>query len=613
MSRFVSFSLSLAASGLMLICSADAQSVTTWHNDKNRTGLQSSESFLTATGANAVSQTNFGLLWQYTNSSNTIAGQVYAQPLAVANVPSLGNAVFIATEEDMLYAFDTDSLSNTALWTANLAAGNSYVDCNNLQPPCGSKGVISPYIGVTGTPVISTSQNAVPNVLYAVSANQLSAYPHDVQYYLHAIDITSGREKTGSPIQITASATGAATTPADCQTATASGTVQFDPHHHIQRAGLLLLTLSNGGTNTDVVYIAFAPVYGETQNGWILGYTYTQSGFTQVPPFITTPYGTGGGIWESGAGLASDGTYIYAPTANGTFDVYGVQNLSTDYGDSMLKLAISTSSNNFGALSVSDYFAPSDVLTFQPLVGSMGPGRCINDEDFGSGGVLLIPDAIITSHPHAMISAEKESDLWLLDRDSLGGLNGSGLVQMIQQPAPSGQNAPGYWSSPAYWKYVDSNNNSYYQLYFAPDETTTSVPPYPISMYALTSSGLASGPYPKTPDVFCALPHAPTPAISSNGTAPNTGILWAIESSSPGNPGNCSQAAGPAVLHAYNATPASGTLSSLYTSSGLSQHLPGKAVNFPTPTIFNGRVYMGTKSEVDVFGLCSSQMNGCLQ
>ena len=294
----------------------------------------------------------------------------------------------------------------------------------------------------------------------------------------------------------------------------------------------------------------------------------------------------------------------------------GPVRISPLYGDSMLKL--STSSGSFGALSVSDYFTPMDYMS-----------RCTNDQDFGSGGVMLIPDQIITGHPHTMIHAEKESNLWLLDRGTLGGLNGSGLVQKLQQPAPSGQNVPGYWSSPAYWKYVDSNNNPFYQVYYAPDEQTLSVPPYPISMYAITSSGLsASGPYPSTPDVFCAVPHAPTPAISSanntQGTGTQgTGILWAIESSNADNPPGgqsptCSGTPpGPAVLHAYNATPTNvnGTLTLplLYTSSGLSLHVPGKAVNFPTPTIFNGRVYMGTKQEVDVFGICPPPPGACLR
>ena len=156
------FALALVAS-----ISAAAQSVTTWHNDNNRTGWQQNEITLTPT---SVTQSNFGLLWQY-----SVTGQVYDQPLAVAGIPSSTkcpspcNAVFIATEQDMLYAFNANSVSQ--IWSTNLAtqispAGNyNAVNCANAQPPCVYGGPIYPYVGVTGTPVISTSANATPNIL----------------------------------------------------------------------------------------------------------------------------------------------------------------------------------------------------------------------------------------------------------------------------------------------------------------------------------------------------------------------------------------------------------------------------------------------------------------
>jgi len=84
-----------------------SQNVTTWHNDINRTGWQQNETTLCAsaqTGCTPVTQTNFGLLWQW-----NVTGRVYAQPLAVAGVstnitgcqPSC-DLIFIATEQDML-------------------------------------------------------------------------------------------------------------------------------------------------------------------------------------------------------------------------------------------------------------------------------------------------------------------------------------------------------------------------------------------------------------------------------------------------------------------------------------------------------------------------------
>jgi hypothetical protein len=166
---------------------------------------------------------------------------------------------------------------------------------------------------------------------------------------------------------------------------------------------------------------------------------------------------------------------------------------------------------------------------------------------------------------------------------------------------------PGYWSSGAYW-----NSGSAYNLYYGVDERDLSIQPWPIYLYQLQSSGspISGGPSAHTTTVFCGNPHAPTPSISANGAS--GGLLWAVESSNSGNPDSCiTRNIGPAVLHAYNAAPASGVLASLY-SSGTLQTGVGQAVNFPTPTVFNGRAYMGTKAEVDVFGLCGSQPSGCL-
>jgi hypothetical protein len=72
---------------------------------------------------------------------------------------------------------------------------------------------------------------------------------------------------------------------------------------------------------------------------------------------------------------------------------------------------------------------------------------------------------------------------------------------------------------------------------------------------------------------------------------------------------------GPAVLHAYSAVPTSvnGTLTLVekYNSGSLATTV-GSAVHFPVPTVFNGKVYMGTLSEVDVFGPCAASSTGCL-
>jgi hypothetical protein len=626
MFRFVCSCSRLFLTGSLILLTYNAYPQTinpvwTWHNDNNRTGRYLSETALTPSLVGTPGK--FGLLRQW----NTISGQVYAQPVAVPNLhttncPNGCNVVFIATEEDMLYAFDGDSPNSTLLWSIDLASkavlngqAGTYVHCQDLQPPCVGNGVISPSIGVTGTPVISTTQqnSAHPNILYVVTGVEFKFQSSiTLGYYVHAIDITMGQEaSSNSPYPITASAPGLPTPPARCGTGGGppSDTVTFDVNCHLQRAGLLLLTI-NGFDN---LYIGFTPVCGELENGWIIGYRYdpTSGSWTQIAQFVTTPYGTGGGIWGSGSGLAWDGTYIYVPTGNGTFDVAAPYPRSLDYGDSMLRLLVD---NVSGALSVVDSFTPSDQST-----------RCAGDIDFGSGGVLLIPD-IFYQGKNLMVSADKESQLYVVDRAHLGGYTPppgpDQIVQEIKLPSAPPNTNPGYWSSPAYWRY-DDQNGSHYQLYYAAEfDQEPTLTPFPINMYALSASGpIPNQPTASTSTVFCA--HAPTPSISANGTTANSGILWTIENSNTNNPSqqNCNGITKQAVLHAYDATNFSSK--ELYNSSQVSS-ITAHATKFLPPTIFNDKVYVGTlgqppdqnyhvAGEVDVFGLCPAPPATCKQ
>lgn len=595
---------------ISLSATSPAQDVLTWHNDIQRTGQYLAETTLSPS---TVSQTTFGLLWQY-----QVAGEVYAQPLAVQNVASPKcavtwpcNLVFVATERDMLYAFDGDGHTTQPLWTTNLAAlaNGTYLDCANFQPPC-MQGVVYPDIGVTGTPVIDKQAG----ILYVVSVVLLiGTNPTQVQYYVHAIDITDGSEKPHSPQLITASVPGAATPPNDCGYVATQGTVTFDPNHHLQRTGLLLLPV--GSNNTQVLYVAFTPVNGESQNGWILGYTYdTTNGFVPLAKqFNTTPYGTGGGIWQAGSGLAagtnSNGnTYIFVGTGNGTFDASSPSTPHSEYGDSLLRLSISTVNGHLGELAVDDYFTPSDQAY-----------RCTppNDVDFGSGGVMVLQESFYQGHADLLISADKEAKLFVADRGSLGGYGGTdSILQELQTPVAS--DVWGYWANPAYWKWNDQQGTHRAIYYAARIVDGTNKAPLPLNMYALSTA--PPGPIPSalptygTPTLFCG--YGTTPSISAQPPGTTGGILWAIEatnSHNPGSPLDCMGDYGPAALHAYDATNPS-PQTELYNGRVLSTST-GYPAKFSTPTIFNHRVYLGTLGTdrgtganglVNVFGLCGS-------
>ena len=536
----------------------------------------------------------------------------------MATCPSTCDAVFIATEEDKLYTFDAHS--SAQFWVTDLAAnaGGEYAYCplGSTMPTCENDGVIKPNIGVTGTPVIDRAGG----VLYVVSLVLIDSFPGgEVEYFLHAINYLNGHEMPGSPYLINPTGvTGEAST-SNCVTTTGNGPITFAAADHLQRAALLLLSNYNGEPSLDEIYIAFAPADKEEENGWLLSYTFNLSAGSFVTPaptsiLNTTPHGTGGGIWMDGAGLAADGTsvsgtYLYVSVANGTFDYETTQNPSNDYGDSLLKLPAST----LAAPTVAaDYFTPADVFTYQP---GTKVGRCLNDDDLGSGGVMLFPDSFITGLPHLMLSADKESKLYVVNRDNLTGYNSAGdqIVQELQTPLqPNGsiESGQGYWGSPAYLEWVNGGVTTR-AIYYSVDATSADAPTYtnfplPLNMYVLSTSvspPIPSSPTYSTATVFCG--HGGAPAASSNGSTQNTGIVWAIEDSNVGNPANCKPGLNGvnfknAILHAYNAR----NLQDLYDSPQSAAGLPRA---FTTPMIFKGAVYMGTQTEVDVFGLCTVQ------
>jgi hypothetical protein len=171
-----------------------AQNVTTWHNDNNRTGWQQNETILSPS---TVNQTSFGLLWQW-----PVDGYVFAQPLAVTLPQSVGSCgspcslIFVATEQDNLYAFSASSPLSNWVWKLDLAGyiGGTYLTCSDTsEEPC-PKGSLGPNEGVTGTPVIDMGTTPHPT-LYVTAAVQK---PSGINFYLYAIDITTG-QPLGTP------------------------------------------------------------------------------------------------------------------------------------------------------------------------------------------------------------------------------------------------------------------------------------------------------------------------------------------------------------------------------------------------------------------------------
>jgi len=283
--------------------------VLTQHNDNARTGSNLNETTLTLANVNV---NDFGKLF-----TNSVDGQVYAQPLYVQGLNIAGgthNVVFIATENNSVYAFDADSAGVT-YWHKNFGAPFSS-SCSDL----------SPVVGITGTPVIDLSGGT----LY-VDTKLASGPSHE----LHALSVFDGSEKFGGPVTVAASG--------------------FNASLQHQRPGLLLL---NG-----VVYAAYGShCDGGAYHGFLLGFS--ASNLSQVHTLNTTPSGSQGAIWQSGTGPAADGNgNIYVITGNGSFDG------SSDFGESYLKLSSS--------LSVLDFFTPSNWSSLNSGDTDLGAGGAV--------------------------------------------------------------------------------------------------------------------------------------------------------------------------------------------------------------------------------------------
>jgi hypothetical protein len=291
-----------------------------------------------------------------------------------------------------------------------------------------------------------------------------------------------------------------------------------------------------------VVYVAYAS-HGDTPvyYGWVLGYN--ASNLSQISVFNDDSASGYGGIWMSGGAPAADSSSnLYVITGNGDFD--GI----TQFGDSFLKLSTGSS---MGVLS---FFAPSDQASLSSA-----------DRDLGSGGTAMLIDQPSGPVPHLLVGGGKEGKLYLLNRDNLGGNTGtdSGAVQTFV----SGN---AIFATPAFWQ-----NTLYLGMAFDHVKAFS---------FNTTSGTFNTAPASQSASSF-GFPGS-TPSISSQGSS--NGIVWAIEK------------AGAAILHAYDATNLG---SELWNSASNGGDQAGQAVKFTVPTVANGKVYVGTATEISVYGL----------
>lgn len=558
----------------------DLEGVFTGRYDRQRTGQNRQEYALTPATVNTSS---FGKLF-----SCAVDGEVYAQPLYVANLSiadGMHNVVFVATQNNSVYAFDADRGPCHTYWH------RSFVDKTYLILPRGVMPVpaertgntwdIKDQIGITGTPVIDPATGT----LYVVTRTRekgplrraLGFVRKDrdgSQYHqrLHALSIVDGSEKQNGPAEISSALTVAGSDePKDELCPSPEGRIAFCPLHQNQRAALLLI---NGK-----VYIAWGS-HGDVRphyHGWVIGYN--ASNLAEPPAlFNTSPNSSAAGIWHM---VADDEGYIYVITGNGTFDTTSPR---TNYGNTFIKL-----STQGGSLTVAGFFTPFNQEELNPL-----------DLDLGSGGPLVLPSSVGSkAHPHLLVAGDKSGQLYLVDRSDMGGYCDGcpSNSNIVQQLALEGIDEPcvvcGIFTTPAVWEgrlYVQAVRDVLKS--YAISEARISLQPTSVSSHKIGYPGAG-------------------PAVSSRGAT--NGIVWVIDSFMHGTPtggywqnGKPSpwpaSRSGSAVLHAYDATNLAHELwNSGQADSNRDQ--AGHAVKFTVPTVANGKVYVGTQTELTVYGL----------
>ncbi len=506
----------------------NAPDITTYHDDVARDGLNAQETILTLTNVNS---TQFGKI-----GFDTADGLVDAEPLYLANVTAGGklrNVLYVATEHDSVYAFDADT--GVQIWmTSVLGSGETTSDNRG----CGQ---VTPEIGITSTPVIDRQLGA-NGVLFTVGMTKDASGAYHQR--LHALDLTTGAEIVGSPVEISASYPGTGDS-------SSNGNVIFEPGQYKERAALLLL---NGN-----VYLAWSSHCDiRPYTGWVMAYS--ESSLQQTQVVNLTPNGSEGSVWMAGDGMAADSSgNIYFLDANGsfdtTFDLNGFPSQG-DFGNAMVKLSTS------GTLAVADYFQTYNTVT-----------ESEDDEDLGSGGELLLPDQADAGGVihQLVVGAGKDSNIYLADRDNMGMFAANGPIDSNIYQEVTGALSGQVFSSPAFFNGV---------LYYGAVGDT-------LKAFPLTNAKLATTPSSQSSTTF-AYPGA-TPSVSANGK--QNGIVWALESST----------GAAAVLHAYDA---SNLANELYNSTQAANGRDsfGNGNKFITPLVVNGKVYVGSPTGVAVFG-----------
>ncbi len=308
-----------------------------------------------------------------TGFMGTVTTTVYAQPLYVENGPGGAEVFVVATEDNHVTTYD--ATTGAVVWDVGPSIIGPFATKN---PPGGSVGPKN--IGITGTPYIDIGSRTI-FFDAMVTPDSNATYHHTV----FGISLDTGAVRTGWPVDVSAKVTG------------------FDSGVQNERGALQFLD--------GVLYVPYGGYDGDGGN-----YFGSVVGFPVATPSTATWWHTKaskGGVWGPGA-LPTDGTSIFPVTGNtsGANNVWGG-------GEAVIRLAPGpTFSGN-----TADYFAPTN---WQSLDDS--------DTDLGGASEILL-DMPSAKYPHLVVAGGKDGNMYVLDRDNLGGIGG----ELLKLQVGSGQ------------------------------------------------------------------------------------------------------------------------------------------------------------------------------
>jgi hypothetical protein len=460
----------------------------------------------------------FGRLW-----SAAVEGQVYAQPLLD------DGTLVVATEQDKVYGLDP--ATGDRQWSESLGT-----PWNPAEIGCGD---LTPNIGITATPVIDPSTN----IAYLTYKTYVSGSSGPARWSMDAISVATGKTVHGFPVELSGSA----------QNAPAR---EFQPATELQRPGLLLMK--------GVVYAAFGSDCDTTPwDGWVFGVS-TAGAITAR--WVADQTAEGAGIWQSGAGLTSDGEgRILLSTGNGgapTTPALGTEP-PENLGESVVQLQVQSDDS----LKAVDFFAPFDAASLDTW-----------DADFASGGVTGLPNAYFgtPTTPHLAVAVGKDGYVYLLNRDSLGGIGQGpgGSDDVVQRIGPYGGvwSRPGVWPGEGGWVYIPTASGG--------ESSAGSSGNLRVYQYGLSGAGTPALSLQATSSEPFGFSSS-APVITSNGTQPGSALVWIVWA--PNGSGEGAQ------LRAYEPIPSKGEPVLLWSAP------VGTSAKFALPGVGAGRLYVGTR------------------